>query len=193
MTPGLTATPGLLKVAAAFPDPPFDVTDRPPTGFDIDLMQAVAEALGLRCAFTAYEGDGFEGIFAGLGGRPLGCRGLGRHGDRAAPRAGDCSAVPMSVPARAWSSTWRAIPDVRSIDDLAGRSLGVQHGNTSEPVAQRLLAERKVGSVRTYAYHDIPVALDDLEAGRLDAFMKLEPVIRWLIRTGLTSAWSRPG
>ena len=66
VTPGLTATPGLLKVAAAFPDPPFDVTDRPPTGFDIDLVQAVADELGLRCAFIGYDGDGFEGIFDGL-------------------------------------------------------------------------------------------------------------------------------
>ena len=73
-------------------------------------------------------------------------------------------------------------PKLRSVGDLVGCSLGVQRGNTSEPVAQRLLAEGRLGSVKVYAYHDILVALDDLEAGRLDAFMKLEPVTRRLLR-----------
>jgi polar amino acid transport system substrate-binding protein len=74
-------------------------------------------------------------------------------------------------------------PGVRLVDDLADGSIGVQHGNTSEPVAHRLQGEGKVASVRTYACHDILLALDDLEPGRVDAlFMKLEPVTRWLIR-----------
>ena len=76
----------------------------------------------------------------------------------------------------------RAAPDLRSVDDLAGGSLGVQHGNTSEPVAQRLQAEGKLGQGQDLRLPRHPVALDDLEAGRLDAFMKLEPVMRWLIR-----------
>ena len=37
--------------------------------------------------------------------------------------------------------------------------------------------------MQTYAYHDIGVMLDDLAAGRIGAVMKLEPVMRWLIRT----------
>ena len=181
MTPGLTATPGLLKVAAAFPDPPFDVTDRPPTGFDIDLMQAVAGELGLRCAFIGYEGDGFEGIFAGLAD--------GRWDAVASGATVTARRRELALFCRPYVRSGQSLvvnvarhPDLRSVDDLAGRSLGVQHGNTSEPVAQRLRAEGKVGSVRTYAYRDILVALGDLEAGRLDAFMKLEPVMRWLIR-----------
>ena len=58
-----------------------------------------------------------------------------------------------------------ATPHVRSIDHLTGMVIGVQHGNTSEPVAHRLKEERKVADVRTYPYHDIGLLLDDLAAG----------------------------
>src|SRR5690242_55475 len=61
-----TIAPGRLTVGTAFPDPPFDVPGEPNTGFDIELMQAVAGEIGLRCVVEPYAGDDFEGIFAGL-------------------------------------------------------------------------------------------------------------------------------
>ena len=73
-------------------------------------------------------------------------------------------------------------PATTSIDGLRGAVLGVQRGNTSEPVAARLLTEGKVGEVRRYDYDAIRTALDDLDAGRIQAFMKLEPVMRQLTR-----------
>ena len=60
--------------------------------------------------------------------------------------------------------------------------LGVQHGNTSEPVARRLKNEGRIAEVRTYAYHDIGVMLDDLAAGKIGGVMKLAPVMHWMIR-----------
>jgi len=35
-----------LRVVSAFPDPPFEVASDPPSGLDVDLMQAVADRLG---------------------------------------------------------------------------------------------------------------------------------------------------
>ncbi|MFA6207657.1 MAG: transporter substrate-binding domain-containing protein, partial [Methylocystis sp.] len=75
-----------------------------------------------------------------------------------------------------------ATPSVRSIDDLRGMILGVQQGNTSEPVAHRLKDEGRIAEMRTYAYHDIGAMLDDLSAGKIGAVMKLAPVMRWMIR-----------
>ena len=60
--------------------------------------------------------------------------------------------------------------------------LGVQHGNTSEPVARRLKDEGRIAEVRTYAYHDIGAMLDDLAAGKIGGVMKLAPVMHWMIR-----------
>jgi ABC-type amino acid transport substrate-binding protein len=74
-------------------------------------------------------------------------------------------------------------PQVHSIDGLRSLILGVQHGNTSEPVAQRLKANGRVADVRIYAYHEIGLMLDDLEAGKIGAVMKLAPVMHWFVRS----------
>ena len=73
-------------------------------------------------------------------------------------------------------------PRVHGIDNLMGLAIGVQHGNTSEPVAQKLVAEHRAARVRVYAYNEIEQALDDLSTGGCDAFMKLAPVTAWFVR-----------
>ena len=73
-------------------------------------------------------------------------------------------------------------PNVRSVDDLRGLVIGVQQGNTSQPVADRLVAEGRAARVRVYPYDAINTALDDLSNGGCDAFMKLAPVMHWLTR-----------
>jgi ABC-type amino acid transport substrate-binding protein len=73
-------------------------------------------------------------------------------------------------------------PEIASTDGLRDAIIGVQRGNTSEPVAERLLADDRVREVRRYDYDAVVSALDDVEAGRIQAFMKLEPVMRELTR-----------
>jgi ABC-type amino acid transport substrate-binding protein len=77
-------------------------------------------------------------------------------------------------------------PALTSTDGLRDAVIGVQRGNTSEPVAEQLLASGRVHDVRHYDYDSIGDALDDLEAGRIQAFMKLEPVLRALTRDRLS-------
>jgi ABC-type amino acid transport substrate-binding protein len=74
-------------------------------------------------------------------------------------------------------------PNVHGIADLKGLVIGVQQGNTSQPVANRLVAERRAATVRVYAYDEIEKALDDLSTGGCDVFMKLAPVTEWFVRT----------
>jgi membrane-bound lytic murein transglycosylase MltF len=63
----LTLEPGVLRVASAFPDPPFEVTiDGTQTGFDVELMRLICEDLGLARHQVEYAGDDFNGIFDGL-------------------------------------------------------------------------------------------------------------------------------
>ncbi len=181
LTPPVILQAGVLKMAAAFPDPPFDIPGEPATGFDVELMRAVAGELGLELKVESFSGDGFDGIFAGLadGAYDVVASGATVTEHRQA-MALFCR--PYVRSGQSLVTNARRLPDLLSVDDLRGRSLGVQDGNTSQPVAQRLQAAGKVAKVQTYAYHDILSALDDLEAGRIDAFMKLEPVMRWLIR-----------
>jgi polar amino acid transport system substrate-binding protein len=74
------------------------------------------------------------------------------------------------------------LPNVKSIDDLAGLTIGVQQGNTSQPIADRLVAGGKASCVRVYDYGSIRTALTDLTTGACDAFMKLAPVLIELIK-----------
>ncbi|MEU8080587.1 ABC transporter substrate-binding protein [Catellatospora citrea] len=173
----MTAVP--LRVGSAFPDPPFEVAGSKPAGFDIDWMTAIAAELGRPLVAHHYEGSNFDGIFAELG-RSIDVvasgatiteyrKTLARWCDPYL-RSGQSLVVDVA-----------ANPGVRGCDDLRGMTLGVQSGNTSQPVAEQLLAAGKVGAVKAYAYEEIRTALDDLEHGRIGAFMKLEPVLRRLI------------
>ena len=74
------------------------------------------------------------------------------------------------------------LPRVHSIDDLEGLTIGVQQGNTSQPIAERLVAQGKAAAVRVYDYGSIRTALTDLTTGGCDAFMKLAPVLTELVK-----------
>jgi polar amino acid transport system substrate-binding protein len=171
-----------LKVGAALPDPPFEFVGQDgPAGFDIALMQRIAGKLGRTWQLVRYDGADFNGIFAGLDSGAYDCIASGTTitPGRAA-RADFCAPYALSGQSLVVDATRH--PRVRGVDDLEGLVIGVQHGNTSEPVADKLVAEHRAARVRVYAYHAIEQALDDLSSGGCDAFMKLAPVTAWLVR-----------
>ena len=65
----------------------------------------------------------------------------------------------------------------------------MQQGNTSQPIANRLVADGRAGRVRVYDYGSIRTALRDLSTGRCDAFMKLGPVLTELVQDCRGSGW----
>ena len=172
---------GVLRVGSALPDPPFELKDGQLDGFDPAVMRAVAARLGRRFELVRYGGADFEGIFAGLddGSYDVVASGatITAHRKTLAtfcrPYVRSGQSLVVAVDRR---------PSIGSVDDLAGCTIGVQRGNTSEPVADDLARHGKVAAVRRYDYDDIDAALDDVAAGTIDAFMKLEPVMRWLLR-----------
>lgn len=184
-----------LRVGAAFPDPPFEVPGEPASGFDVDWMEGVAGELGSSYELHRYDGADFEGIFGGLTDDRYDVVASGATiTDHRRTLARWCEPYLRSGQSLVVNS--HRTPDVCSTDDLAGLVLGVQKGNTSEPVARHLHACGKVAEVRIYPYDGILAALADLDAGRLGGFMKLEPVMRWLtadrpglavVQTGITT------
>lgn len=182
MTAVATIVPGILCVGAALPDPPFEFIDGDTArGFDIELMQAIAAELGLRWRLAPYAGGDFNGIFAGLADGAWDCVASGATITPERERMATFCA-PYIQSGQSLVCNIEATPHVRSVDDLRGMIIGVQHGNTSEPVAHRLKAEGRVSEVRTYAYHDIGVMLDDLTAAKIGAVMKLAPVMHWFTK-----------
>ena len=178
-----TVVTGVFCVGAALPDPPFEFMDGDTArGFDVELMQAIGAELGLQWRLVPFAGSDFNGIFAGLANGAFDCVTSGATITPERERMATFCA-PYIQSGQSLVCNIEATPHVRSIDDLRGMIIGVQHGNTSEPVAHRLKADGRVAEVRTYAYHDIGVMLDDLAAGKIGAVMKLAPVMHWFTRS----------
>jgi polar amino acid transport system substrate-binding protein len=179
---GTSKDAAALKVGAALPDPPFEfVKQNGPAGFDIALMQRIAGKLGRTWQLVRYDGADFNGIFAGLDSGAYDCIASGTTiTPGRAERADFCT--PYAVSGQSLVVDATRYPRVRGVDDLDDLVIGVQHGNTSEPVAEKLVAAGRAARVRIYAYHEIEQALDDLSSGGCDAFMKLAPVTAWLVR-----------
>jgi ABC-type amino acid transport substrate-binding protein len=178
----VTSSSGILRIGSAFPDPPFEfVQQGQPAGFDIALMDALCAKLGLTPEFVQFAGADFNDIFLGLEHGFWDCVASGATitPDRQ-QKADFCD--PYLVSGQSLVTSVSRLPAIHSIDDLAGLVIGVQDGNTSEPVALRLKAEGRVADVRIYPYHGIDDMLDDVESGRIAAAMKLAPVMRWLLK-----------
>jgi ABC-type amino acid transport substrate-binding protein len=169
----------ILKVGAAFPDPPFNGMPDD-SGLDIDLMTAIAKALGATVEFIPYQGADFNGIFDVLG-SAYDCV---TAGTTVTPeRETKAQFVPpYLISGQSLAVDTRRLPNVQSIDGLDGLTIGVQQGNTSQPIADKLVAHGKAKAVRVYDYGSIRTALTDLTTGACDAFMKLAPVLTELVK-----------
>ncbi len=171
-----------LKVGAALPDPPFELmTKDGPAGFDIALLQRIAGKLGREWQLVPYRGADFNGIFDGLDNGSYDCIASGTTITPQRETFADFCA-PYVVSGQSLVVDTGRHPHVHSIADLRGLVIGVQQGNTSQPVANRLVAEHRAARVRVYAYDEIEKALGDLSTGGCDAFMKLAPVTEWFVR-----------
>jgi len=169
-----------LRVGAAFPDPPFNgMPDN--TGLDIDLMTAVAQSLGATVEFIPFQGTDFNGIFDGLNAGAYDCV---TAGTTVTPERETKAAFvpPYLISGQSLAVDTTRLPHVRSVDDLEGLTIGVQQGNTSQPITDRLVAAGKAARVRVYDYGAIRSALTDLTSGACDAFMKLAPVLTELVK-----------
>ena len=172
----------VLKVGAALPDPPFELLAKDgPAGFDIDWMKRIARKLGRDWQLVPYKGADFNGIFAGLADGSYDCVASGTTITPGRQAIADFCA-PYCVSGQSLVVDAGRHPNVHGIDDLAGLVIGVQKGNTSQPVADKLLAEGRAARVRVYAYDEIETALGDLSSGGCDAFMKLAPVTHWFVQ-----------
>lgn len=169
-----------LRVGAAFPDPPFNgMPDG--GGLDIDLMTEIARALGASATFIPYDGTDFNGIFDALDSGAYDCVAAGTT---VTPEREQQAAFapPYLISGQSLAVDTTRLPNVHSVDDLEGLTVGVQLGNTSQPIAESLVHEGKASRVRVYDYGSIQSALMDLTTGGCDAFMKLAPVLTELVK-----------
>jgi polar amino acid transport system substrate-binding protein len=169
----------ILRVGVAYPDPPFNGVAG--GGLDLDLIHAVAAAMDMTVELVDYEGADFTGIFDELAAGRYDCVIAGTTVTPERQRLA-AFAPPYLISGQSLAVDTERLRAVKSIDDLTGLIIGVQQGNTSQPIADRLVAEGRAKAVRVYDYGSIRTALTDLTTGGCDAFMKLAPVLAELVR-----------
>jgi polar amino acid transport system substrate-binding protein len=109
-------------VGAAFPYPPFNGMPGD-SGLDIDLMHAIGAKLGAEVEFVPYEGADFNGILDALSEGAYDCVAAGTTVTPERERKA-MFAPPYVISGQALAVDTRRHPRVRSVDDLAGLTVG---------------------------------------------------------------------
>jgi glutamine transport system substrate-binding protein len=153
---------GIVKVGTDAAYPPFEKQggDGKLTGFDIELMNAIAKAGGFE---VDIQHAGWDPMLDAVknGKLDAGISAISITDDR--KKVYDFSDPYFDakqlilVPANS---------NVKSLKDLKGKRIGVQTGTTGEIVVQKTFGKTYQG---IKGYDDTPAAIDDLANGRVDA------------------------
>ena len=154
-----TITEGTLLVGTDTPYPPFEIGQPPEiSGFDIELMDAIAEQLGLT---AEYQDTSFDTIFRDVA--------AGQFDAVAAASTitpGRQKTVDFSDPYFAADQALVVAEgsDIASVDDLSGMIVGAQDATTGETYANN---ETDASEVR--GFPEGPDAIAALVTGQVDA------------------------
>ena len=166
-----TITAGTLTVGSEIPYPPFEFGRSPHyQGFDIDVVNEVANRLGVKAKF---QNAAFATIFRKL------AQGKFDAVASAAPITPERQrAVDFSVPyfPADQSLMVKRGSDIKTVADLKGKRVGAQLGTTAADYANR----KTDATVRTF--QQIDDAFNALEAGQVDAVIHDFPVSKYTER-----------
>lgn len=165
-----------LRVGLVSPDPPF--TSMPGDGgLDVELTTAIADALGVTAEFVPYP-DAEAHAFADLDSGRLDCVAAGLT---VTPEREQFAAFapPYLIAGQALVVDTARHPEVRSIDDVAGLTVGVRRGDAGHLVAEE---PGRAGRVVVCGYEGLHDALAGLSTAGCDAFVGLGPVLAELVK-----------
>ncbi|MDA4892117.1 MULTISPECIES: basic amino acid ABC transporter substrate-binding protein [Microbacterium] len=164
-------TAGTLTVCSDVPYPPFEVEDPSAetgySGFDIDLLGAIAEKLGLK---LSVQDVGFDALQSGVtlvsGTCDVGASAMTITDERKAN-------IDFSDPYydSLQSLLTRTDSGIKSIKDLDGKNVGVQQGTTGESYA----TENAPGA-QLVQYPSDGELWPAIQAGQIDAILQDQPV-----------------
>jgi len=173
---GSTAKTSVLRVATAPSFPPFTflATDGTLEGFDIDLINAIAEASNSTVEFETKSS--IDEVIRSLHTQTIDAaiyaltitpeRAQGVSFSRPYFKSGLAITAPASG------------TDITSIDTLQGKRLGVESGSTAEVKAIAIPGAK----VETFA--TAPIALEKLKEGKVDAVINDAPATAYAINEG---------
>ena len=161
--------PEQVTVASDIAYPPFEFNkDGEPTGFDIDLMNAIAKKANLE---VEYENVRFDSIIQGLGNNQYDAAISAMTINAEREKQIDFSEPYFNADQ---SLLVESDSDIQSTDDLADATVGVQIGTTGAAEAQKLEQDGKIAQVRTF--NVVTDAFNALQNGQVDAVINDFPV-----------------
>lgn len=172
-----TITPGVLTVGSDVAYPPFEFEDEKTqeiVGFDVDLIKEIGKRIGLE---VKIQPAAFDTIIQALNAKKF-----------------DCVVSAMTITEERLEQVNFSDPyidsdqsvavkkgsQIKSLEDLNGKIVGVQRGTTGELKAQEL--KEKYGIKEIKSYDDTLMAFEDLKAGRVDAVVNDYPVTAYLVK-----------
>lgn len=153
--------------------PPFESKDAETgkiVGFDMDLMDAICDKLGVKCEYIVVP---FDGIISGLNNNKYDAV---ISAFTITPERENI--IDFSHPYYQASQSIAVRLDeekINSLDDLKGKRIGVQLGTTGELLA------KKIEGAKIISFDNIGAAFIDLENGKLDAIVNDKPTSQRII------------
>jgi len=169
-----TLESGTLTVGSDIPYAPFEFGDAPEyKGFDVELVNAIADKLGLEVKFVKTP---FDVIFRNLA-----------QGGKFDMVASSTTITPEREKVVAFSDPYfvadqslmiKKGSDIKTVDDVAGKIVGAQLGTTGAAFAKD---ETDAGEVRTYDLVDD--AFKALQTGQVEAVINDCPISKYAERS----------
>ena len=163
-----------LVVGSDIPYPPFE-QGKPGhyTGFDIELMEAIAEKMGRTPEF---QDTSFETIFRDVGqgkfDAVISAATITPEREKAVDFSNPYYLSEQAVLVKAGSP-------IKSLKDLAGKKIGVQQGTTGQE-----LAKEKANASEVRPFPEGPDAINALKAGTVEAVVIDAPVAQNAVEKG---------
>jgi ABC-type amino acid transport substrate-binding protein len=165
--------PGILNVGSDNAYPPFEEIKpgaATPEGFDVDIYTEVAKRMGLTAKSTTTD---FDALFTTSIPNGTFDVGVSAITIKEARKATVDFTVPYFQADLSLAINVQKTPNIKTIDDLAGLTVGAQKGTTGEDCANFLKTSGKVKDVKSYS--DSQASFLDLSAGRIAAVVNDRP------------------
>lgn len=176
--------PGVLHIGSDNAFPPFENIEAgqsEPVGFDVDLYKEVAKELGLTAKSTTTS---FDGLFTQSIPRGQFDLGISAITIKESRKQTVDFTDPYFEANLSLAVNTQKTPNIKTIDDLAGTTIGVQTGTTGADCADALVKQGKAKEVKKF---DTAVqAFDDLVAGGVAAVINDRPASEGIIEARTT-------
>lgn len=168
---GSSETAKILKVATDPTFAPFEFMDNQnkPTGFDVDLINAIAAEMGYKTQIVSSSFDGLiPSLQAGNYDTVIAAMTITPERQQSVDFSDKYLMATQFVAVKKGSS-------ITSVADLKGKKIGVQNSTTGQTVMEGM-------GINPKKYEAIPDAMNDLLNGGIDAVVADSPVVLYFLK-----------